>query len=418
MMARLGLTCVLATGLTTTVGRTAAAQPAPPPASASAPQPISLAFIQGAVPAAPRHRAAAARRQAASLGVAAAGAWGATSFGVSTSWKTARLGLAMSVPLPLLGAARSRDASIAVAHAERAVAEAELGRTDLELVHDATRAWLELARAAGHRDAAHAATARELALLTATKERASAGDAARSDVVQATASERRAVARESADASSVVVASAELAAVLGWPADRELAFDGALAMPPEVQPLAVWRQRAAEQPALRVATAERAVADRQVEVARSARWPVLSLDADAAIDDPTLPGTDFHAGFSISVPLFGRTAAGIAAATARRDAVQGEREAIITALDAQVVAAYRRLEAARARVNAMEQDVLPAAREASNVARESYQEGVGGLASVLEGERLLAESELEAWDARVDAAQGYADLVWAAGGTP
>ena len=83
-----------------------------------------------------------------------------------------------------------------------------------------------------------------------------------------------------------------------------------------------------------------------------------------------------------------------------------------------MVAAYRRLDAARARVTAMEEDVLPAARAASDVARESYHEGVGGLASVLEAERLLAESELEAWDARVDAAQSYADLVWASGGSP
>lgn len=347
-----------------------------------------------------------------------AGGWSATTIGVSTSWKTARLGVAISTPLPVLGASRQIDAERTIARAEREVAIAETAQIDLEIAHDVTRAWLELARAEGHRVAAHAASEREQALVAATRDRMTAGDAARADVVQVDAVAKRATARERAETAAVGVAGAELAALLGWPAEADVAPDGEVPPPPPLAPLAQWRHHAAAHASLRVVTALRSQATGEVEQAEAGKWPVLALDADAGIDDPTLPGTDVRLGFSVALPLFGRAGAKQAAAIARRDAVQAELEATASALDANVVAAYRRVLADRDRSAALLDDVLPAAREAADVARESYREGVGGLVNVLEAERLLAESELEALDARVDAAQGYADLEWAAGGLP
>jgi cobalt-zinc-cadmium efflux system outer membrane protein len=382
------------------------------------PRPVTLEAARDAVGHAPRQRTAIARTTAAAEAIPAAGGWPATSFGVFTNYRTARLGLLASLPLPVFGTARARTASVAIARAERDVATAGATVVELELRRDITRAWLELARAEARAAASATSAQRQAALSEIARQRFDAGDVSHADAVQTDAAARRARARASADATAIGSASAELAALLGWDPDQRLHADGALPSPASIPSLAELRQRRAAHPSARAATAQLAVETTRIAEAQAGRWPSVSLDTEAAFDDPTLPGTDLRVGLTLSLPLLGRHGAAERAAVARSHVAQLEHDATVSALDGAIVAAYRRFEAARDNATALASDVVPAQRQAAELAREAYTEGAGGLASVLEAERALAEAEVEASDARVDAAIAHAELTWAVGHEP
>jgi len=376
----------------------------------AAAQPLTFADALAAIGAAPLHRAAVARTGAAAAGVRAAGAWPATALGVSSALRTAHLGLTASLPLPLFG---TIGANVAVARAELGVATAEAEAVDLRLRRDVARAWLELARAEARADLSARSATREDELAAITAKRFAAGDASRAEVVAADAAARRARARATADTTAIAAASADLAGALGWDPAAPLHAAGGLpglADAPAVEALGAAR---AAHPDVRAATARADAEGARVVEARRARWPRLALDLEGMIDDPTLPGSDVRVGVSLEIPFLGKAGAEARAAEARRAAALLERDATLGALHAGLVAAWRRYAAARERARALEEDVLPAQREADDLARAAYREGEGGLVAVLEADRALADVEAEWIEAHADAAGAWAELAWA-----
>ncbi len=375
---------------------------------------LRLSEALAAVARAPAHQAGAAKVGAAREQVPAAGAWPATVLSVSTTHKTERLGAVASLPLPIFGTiGAGRD----VARAELEVAQKELGSDDLGAVRDVTHAWIELARAESLAELSARTADREQELATITRIRMQSGDASRAEVVAADAAARRAGARAAADQTTIAARSAELAALIGRDPDAALHAEGGLpALGADVPSLADLRGRRGGHPDARAAAARADVEKAKVGEARASRWPALSLDLEAMIDDPTLPGNDYRIGLTLELPIFGRGAAKQQAAQASQRAAVAERRRTIAALDGQLVAAYRRYQQARALARALEEDAVPAQREAASLAREAYREGQGGLAAVLEADRTLAETEAEAVAARADAAIARADLEWAGGG--
>jgi len=375
---------------------------------------LRLSEALAAVGRAPAHRAGEAKVGAAREAVPAAGAWPATVLSVSTTHKTERFGAVASLPLPIFGTiGAGRD----VAHAELEVAQKELGADDLGAVRDVTRAWIELARAEALAELSTRTADREQELATITRTRMQSGDASRAEVVAADAAARRAGARAAADQTTIAARSAELAALIGRDPDGALHAEGGLpALGADVPSLATLRGRRDGHPDARAAAARADVEQAKVGEARASRWPALSLDLEALIDDPTLPGNDYRIGLTVELPIFGRGAARQRAAQASQRAAVADRRRTIAALDGALVAAYRRYQQARALARALEEDAVPAQREAASLAREAYREGQGGLAAVLEADRTLAETEAEAVGARADAAIARADLEWAGGG--
>jgi cobalt-zinc-cadmium efflux system outer membrane protein len=376
-------------------------------------RPVTLAEARAAVGHAPAHRSAAARTGAAGAARAASGAWPASSFGVWGTRHAERLGFSASLPLPVFG---NLAADRRVAGAELDVARAEAGGVDLGLEREVTRAWLELARAEARAAQSEATAKREDELAQATRKRFEAGDAPRAEVVAADAAAKRARAEADADRAAIAAAAAELAAPLGWDPEVALHAEGGLPVAPAPPPLAELRPRRAGHPEARAAEARARAQDAQVALAHRRRFPELSLDAESLIGDPGLPGTDFKLGVSLTVPLFGGTGAAERAARARSEAARVEHDATLSTLDGAIVAAYRRLQAAERRADALDHDVLPAQREAAELARAAYREGAGGLVAVLEAERALSEAELAYIDARAEAALALVELEWAVGG--
>jgi cobalt-zinc-cadmium efflux system outer membrane protein len=372
---------------------------------------ITLAAALAAADRSPEGQAAQARTAAAGAAESAAGAWPATSLGAATTLNTARAILTAALPLPIFG---TLGAGRAVAHAEAVAASADETVTRLELRRRAERAWVELARAEARAERTEAAAQRNAELLNATRRRFDAGDAARVDVVSAEADARRARARADAEEAQIAGAAATLAGELGLDPEAPLHADGGLPDPVEPPPLETLRARLGGHPELRAATSKVDAEGARVEVAHAERWPKLALAIEGDIDDPTLPGSDLHVGLTVDVPLFGKGAEAEHAAAARQRAADVERVAVRRAIDAELVAAYRGYQAARARARALATDVVPAQAEAARLARVAYDQGQTGLVTVLTAARALIDAEIEAIDARADAALAHADLQKAA----
>ncbi len=380
----------------------------------AAPRTVTLKEALAAAPRAPAHQVAHSQVTAAAGEVTAAGAWPSTSVGVSSSKSTARLGVVASLPLPLFGTlGASRD----VARADLDVARASASSVDGDLRRDVTRAWLTLAAAEARAEMSAQASSRQESLVVIAKARFDAGDSPRVDVVTAQAGAARARADAAADAAAIASASAELAALLGWDPTAPLHAGGGIPAPSDVPPLASLRQRRRNHPRARVAAAQVDAEAARVRQVRASHRPSLSLDLESLFDDPTLPGNDYRIGLTVELPLLGKGSAARSAAVARRHAAELERDATLTSIDGAIVAAYGRYRAAAARAHALSTEVLPAERSAAELARTAYREGQGGLVTVVQAERALAEAEAQATEARAQAALARAELAWAAGGS-
>ncbi len=375
---------------------------------------LTLGDALAAASRAPAHRSADARRAASMAALGAAGAWPATSLAVSTTHRAERAAPTASLPLPIFGTlGANRD----VARAELDVARIEESAVNLTLRRDVTRAWLELARAQARADLSAGAARREAELADITRARTDAGDASRAELVAADAASRRARARAAADRAAVAAASADLAAPLGLdPAAPLSAAGGFPVAPVQIPSLEQLRARRAGHPDARAASARASAERARIAEAHAARWPELSLDLEAIIDDPGLPGNDYRVGLTLALPLFGKRGAAERAAAARHRAALRERDQALAGVNGSLVATYRRYQAARELARALEEEVLPTQRGAAELAREAYREGQGGLVAVLEADRSLADAETEWVDARVNAAVTWAELEWAVGG--
>jgi outer membrane protein TolC len=387
----------------------------PVTAKAQAPRPVTLAEALAAVEEAPQARVAELRTEAARVAVGASGGWPATSIGVGTAVKTARFVATGSVPLPIFG---TLGASRRAAEAELDVARADRATALLDLRRDVRLAWAELAFVEARADLSDASARREQDLAAITRERFDADEVSRVDVVQAEAAAGRAATAARTDRMAVAERSAALAGVLGWDPAVLLHAQGGLPSSVALPALADAGSGLEAHPRAKAAEARVGAEASKVDVARHERFPRLSFDIEADVDDPTLPGTDVKIGLGVELPLFGHTGAAQRAAEASRRAASEERQAALGDLGAGLVAAYRRCEAAIERARALGDEVVPAQRELARLAREAYQEGEVGLYGALEADRSLAETELELIEARADAAMLRAELDWAMGVAP
>ena len=376
------------------------------PADAGAPRALGLLDALGAVGIAPEHRVAAAKEREAAASVDAAGAWPWTVVGASTMSQTARLDLGIALPLPLFG---TLEASRLAARSELAIAAAEVRAGDLQLARDVASAWLALARTEARAELTRQSATREAEVARIASERFDAGDASRADVVLATAAAKRVGAQAAADAAAIDVVSAELAGRLGWDPQQPLHAAGGLPA------LRAELPAVAPHPEVIVAARRTDAQTAAVTETSRARWPHVALDLGAAFGDATLPGTDYRVGLTVEVPLLGHGGASVRVAESRLATARLTGQVTAAHLGAELVAARARFAAATAHVASLDRDVLPAQREAADLARAAFREGQTGLVLVLEAERALAEAEGEAIDARAEAATAYVELEWASG---
>lgn len=161
--------------------------------------------------------------------------------------------------------------------------------------------------------------------------------------------------------------------------------------------------------ALAAAQADIAVADAGIRLARAARIPDLNVGPAIRRLEAT-NDTAAVVALSLPIPLFDRSRAAIAQASAER--TRAETQARVTALDVAQAITDAQVQAANAATaaRAAAGPALAAAQEAARIARIGYREGKFGQTELLDVERTLAETRLAAIDALADYQNARAQL--------
>ena len=194
-------------------------------------------------------------------------------------------------------------------------------------------------------------------------------------------------------------------------------FAGPAAETPDIEPLVVQALDARpEHAALR---ARLAAAEARVRVEQGARWPQVTASGgydyanpNSRIMPPTATWKDsWDVGVRLSLNLFdgGKTAAAVARARARRDAVQAQLDDFTRGVRLQVTQRALDLKAATAAVAVAERG-LESARENQHVAADRYREGLIPSSELLDAEVGLLRSGLDLTDALAQARLAAAGL--------
>ncbi|MCL5060443.1 MAG: TolC family protein [Candidatus Thermoplasmatota archaeon] len=250
--------------------------------------------------------------------------------------------------------------------------------------------------------------------LDAVEVRLRGGLAARADQLRARAAlseaalARRTAERDLAKAEAALKQAAAIgqsrALVLDWEAAPPAPLDAALLL----ADLLAEAER--QRPDLRALQAAAASARFEAERARAARWPSLSLVANAGrtffLEDERTPSTSYSVGVNLSVPLFdgGRLAAQARAAERDAERLQAEADGQRSQVALAVAEAYHDVRHAQAQREGVVVQ-FDSASESARAAEARYAAGVGSLL-----ELLTAQADL----ARARQAQAQADSGWLA----
>ncbi len=374
---------------------------------------VTLDQVLAAAAGSPAAPITAYELQSAEARAAASGAWPAPTVRVETNRITAKLAAGVVVPLPILGTlgAARREA---IARARVVRAEGLAGRRELR--HQVVLAWLALARADADAAALATAARQAMELERVAQGRLDAGAGADVDVTIAKAARIRAELAVAGAKHTQAAAAAELAAQLGWDPLRELHASAPL--PGGAAALPALRASLAAHPERQIALQRIAEGEATEATTRALRRPGLAVEVLASFWDPTQPGTDVLVGLSVELPVFSRIGDQLRAAHAQTTAERARLAAGDARLSGELVAAYRRWEAATERLTVLERDVLPAQDRAATLASQAYREGARDLASALLAERDRSAVTSEIADAKVNLATAWIELQLAAGGEP
>lgn len=187
---------------------------------------------------------------------------------------------------------------------------------------------------------------------------------------------------------------------------------GTLGNPGPLPPLAALDARAqTHSPLLAVPVAEQDAARAERDLARAQRVP--DVDVGLSMQHQSTPERpDDLRGFQVSVPLpvFNRGQAARKRADGALDAARARADQARLNQRNRLAQAYRTAERAYAQIELYEDEVLPAAAKAVDLALEGYQAGKFTYLEVLDGQRTLVGANQTYVDALVDLQRARADL--------
>lgn len=150
-------------------------------------------------------------------------------------------------------------------------------------------------------------------------------------------------------------------------------------------------------PELKVLNSQLDRARRQLEGARSSRWPGLDLrysqNAAPDIRQNTI-------GVQVQIPLLDQKRGPIAEAGKEYERARLRLDGRQAELEQQIILAWKSLEMARTRVEALSQGVMRDAEAALRVAQAAYRFGERGILDVLDAQRVLQAVRSDLLDAR------------------
>jgi cobalt-zinc-cadmium efflux system outer membrane protein len=373
-----------------------ATTPSSLPAVASTPpnQRLSLSELTRAVVANnPAFLAAQQARNTAAASVITAGALPNPRLEVQDGNNTARLPASIAGRVQGMGVSQLienstlRQARVEGARAFEAGALYQTAITRNELVAQVQlRAYEYLLR----RAEAGAAT-EALALLEQVRERVrlrvESGEAARYEIIKADAEIISARQRQQSSTLQAEQSLLSLNRLAAGQLPAQWTLDASLNDPVSLTDLAQLQAQAlADNPELKALQAELDRAGAQVRVARASRWPGVELRYNQ-VREPEI--THSTVGLSVQVPLFDQRQGPMAEASSELERQRTRLSGRQAELQQQILLAWKSLEMARLKVQALSQGAVRESEAALRVAQAAYRFGERGILDVLDAQRVL-----------------------------
>ncbi|MGA9165382.1 MAG: TolC family protein [Thiobacillus sp.] len=237
----------------------------------------------------------------------------------------------------------------------------------------------------------------------AVGKRVAAGEDSRLDGNLAKVEAERAQNQVSLLREQLIQARAELAALLQLPPNELPQVQGTLdpaAVPYSLDDLL---NSAAGRPVLQALGHREQAAKSRLQLERAARYPDVTVGLGTGREGSN-DAREKIVGLSISLPLplFRQNAGGIGRATTEFTQTQIEREATGRDVRAQVVALWERFSNLKARVQRLNESVLPSLQENQRLSSISFRAGEIGLLQLLLVNRQVLDGQRDLLDARTE----------------
>jgi cobalt-zinc-cadmium efflux system outer membrane protein len=338
-----------------------------------------------------------------------------------SSTEGAKLSVAVSVPLVVLGQRRAAtDAGWADLAASRVATEA----TEADVRAAVGHAFVALWRAQGlsaERDRAASVAGR---LDEAVGGRVELGASASVDGLRAHAQRLLADAGAREAAQLVVAAASELGRWLRLEDAAALRADGDPLVPREPPSLSALREHISTGPVVRRERAEAHAAGAHAAAERALARPTITVEVGLDAWDPTLcpgpgsctnPPVNYRGLVGVELPILNQRGPYVDRALATAAAARSREEAETTRLTAFLATAYRTFEAWAASARVLSEGVVAAADAAAAATEESYTLGRAPLVAVLDAEKARIDARLSLLDARAAQADAWIEVEHAVG---
>ncbi len=205
------------------------------------------------------------------------------------------------------------------------------------------------------------------------------------------------------------MARQRLSALFGTPAPRFDRVQGDLNALPQLAEPDRLAARLQESPHLRRAQSEVAYRQALSEVERSKQIGNVTVGVGAKRDEE-LRRTQAVVGISIPLPLFDRNQGNLQEALSRTEKARSELSATEIRLRAEVAQLIERFKLASREVQALQQDVLPAAQATYEAAAKGFEYGKFGALDVLDAQRTFLQTKSHYLRALHDTYRAYSEL--------
>lgn len=172
------------------------------------------------------------------------------------------------------------------------------------------------------------------------------------------------------------------------------------------------RQAQAHNPELKALESQLERARKQLGVARASRWPGVELRYSESTDVELRHGV---LGVQMQIPLLDQRRGPIGEASAEIERVRTRLDGRQAELRQQVLQAWKALEMARLRVDALAEGAMREAEAALRVAQAAYRFGERGILDVLDAQRVLQSVRSDLLDARYQLQAARIDLEYLTG---
>lgn len=200
-----------------------------------------------------------------------------------------------------------------------------------------------------------------------------------------------------------------LASLLGASAPRFTHVAGGMPALAGVPSIEVLEERLLASPALRQAQLEVELRRSLVDVERSKQSPDITLSVGVKRSNE-LRRDQLLVGLSVPLPLFDRNEGNLLQALKREDQAQDALQALRARTSAQVLQARERLESSQGEVDALQRDVVPAAKSTYHAATLGFEHGKFSFLEVLDAQRTYFAAQSQYLQALAQVHRAAADI--------